>query len=54
MFKVIRDGGFRSKARNYLKQFGHERRSLATSEDLVSSADVVIVGKYCVFFKFLN
>lgn len=54
MFKVIKDGGFRCKARSLnvrssLKYFGIQRRSLATSEDLVSSADVVIVGKYGVF-----
>lgn len=54
MFKVIKDGGFRYKARNYLKYYGYERRTLATSEDLVSSADVVIVGKYGVFYLLLN
>ncbi|XP_049887024.1 sarcosine dehydrogenase, mitochondrial [Pectinophora gossypiella] len=44
MFKIIRDGGIRCKARNYLKNFGSESRTLATTQDLVSSADVVIVG----------
>lgn len=46
MYKVIRDGSIRHKATNYLKQFNHEKRFLATNQEVVSSADVVIIGKY--------
>lgn len=45
MFKVVRDSAIRNKAANYLKSLRHEKRFLATQQEVVSSADVVIIGK---------
>ncbi|XP_045451807.1 sarcosine dehydrogenase, mitochondrial [Melitaea cinxia] len=45
MFKLIRDRYFRKKATNCLKSLKNERRySYSTGKELVSSADIVIVG----------
>ncbi|XP_026725861.1 sarcosine dehydrogenase, mitochondrial [Trichoplusia ni] len=44
MFKLVRDSSIRSKAANYLKQFRNEKRFLATNQEVVPSADVVIIG----------
>ncbi|KAJ8734149.1 hypothetical protein PYW07_014700 [Mythimna separata] len=43
MFKLVRDAGIRNQASNYLKNFRHERL-LATKQEIVSWADVVIIG----------
>ncbi|CAB3237045.1 unnamed protein product [Arctia plantaginis] len=44
MFKVVKDSNIRTKAVNYLRQLRYEKRSLATQQEVVSSADVVIIG----------
>lgn len=46
MFKIVTDGKIRNKAANYLKQFRCEKRLLATKQEVVSSADVVIIGEF--------
>ena len=45
MFKLVRDGVIRNQATNYLKTFSYEKRLLATNQEVVSWADVVIIGK---------
>ncbi|CAH0722411.1 unnamed protein product, partial [Brenthis ino] len=44
MFKVITDRCVRSKATNFLKNFKNGKRCYATNNELVTSADIVIVG----------
>ncbi|CAH1643582.1 unnamed protein product [Spodoptera littoralis] len=44
MFKVVRDSAIRNKVTSYLKNIRHEKRFLATQQEVVSSADVVIIG----------
>ncbi|KAI5642497.1 FAD dependent oxidoreductase domain-containing protein [Phthorimaea operculella] len=44
MFKALKHGTNRFKTRHYLKTLRTEKRSLATDQDVVSSADVVIIG----------
>lgn len=46
MFKVITDRCVRTKASNFLKTFKNNRRSYATNNELVTSADIVIIGKF--------
>lgn len=46
MYKVLRDGSIRSKAANYLKNVRKEIRLQSTKSEVVSSADVVIIGQY--------
>lgn len=53
MFKVIRDGGIRYKAASYLKNIRYQNRALATNQEVVSSADVVIIGKYRKYIFFV-
>lgn len=56
MFKLVRDSSIRSKAANYLKHFRNEKRYLATNQEVVPSADVVIIGKsnkICLFLEFI-
>lgn len=46
MFKILRDKGIRLKAGTYIKNSRYQKRLLSTNEDFVSSADVVVIGKY--------
>lgn len=55
MFKLVRDGAFRTQATSYFKNLTrHEKRLLATKQEVVSWADVVIIGKFFLSFLFLT
>lgn len=46
MYKVIRDVSVRKKAVSFLNNATH-KKLLSTKTEVVSSADVVIIGKFC-------
>lgn len=44
MFKIVKDRCLQNKTASYLKYLKYEKRFLATKQEVVSSADVVIIG----------